>query len=449
MKVLVYGLGRSGLAVSRLLVRQGHEVTAFDARPTERDLEQLAALGGGFSREPLAVDAALCIAAPGVPYRHPHLEALRARGLETIGEVEWVYRSVDAPIIGITGTAGKTSVTQGLTQVLRRAGLDAVAGGNVDPALAAVAEPGRYLVTELSSFQLERCPTLRPRVAVALNLGVDHLDRHGSVAAYHESKFALTAKQTEDEVLVLNADDPRLTSWMTRSRARARRYALGAEADAHVSGDQLMLDGEALLPRSELPLPGKHQLGNALAIALAAQALGLEREAIAAGLKTLEAVPGRYARAGQVGGIVFIEDSIATRTLAVKAALEATPAPIVWLAGGVDKGAELEPLEALVRDKVRLLIGLGAAGPHFARAFEGVTQTLVIPEPSGELALRRACECAMAHLLEHHGGRGTVLLSPLGASFDQFENYQARAAAFRQAVAALEASREEAVWTAC
>ena len=449
MRVLVYGLGRSGLAVSKLLKQQGHEVVAFDQHLTEADRLELSKLGGTLTESPLNETIDLCIAAPGVPYDHPNLVPLRSKGLETVGEVEWVYRTVDAPIIGVTGTAGKTSVTRWLADVLQQAGLDAVAGGNIDPALAAVAEPGRILVTELSSFQLERCPTLKPRVAIVLNLGVDHLDRHGSVAAYHEAKRAVTKNQTEDDLLIYNADDPVLSKWAAQSRARTQGFSLTKAAAAYLDETSLYLHSEKLLETGDLTLQGRHQWGNALAVALAAHELGISKEAVRVGLESFSGVPGRYAPVGTIGDITFIEDSIATRTLAVRAALEATPEPVVWIVGGVDKGADSNDLLPLVQQKVKLVVGVGEAGPVFAEAFENVTATTVCTQADGAAALVCACRRGFKFLHSRHGGKGTVLLAPLGASFDQFTDYRERAAVFRQVVAGLEATILEAAWTPC
>ncbi len=432
--VLVYGLGRSGSAVAQLLRRQGHEVWTYDAAAPQGD--ELSALGCRRTDTPLSAPAGahfdLCIAAPGVPYGAPDLVALRARGRETIGEVEWVYRSVPADIIGITGTAGKTTTTRWLSHVLTRAGLNAPAGGNVDPALATVAEAGATLVTELSSFQLERCPTLKPKVAALLNLGTDHLDRHGTVAAYHAAKRNLITHLTGAETLVYNQDDPVLRGWAADSGARTWGFsAHDSRAEAYLEGDTLMLHGAPLVGASELQLSGQHHLMNALAVSLAASARGLDAATIRAGLVTFGGVPGRYSLVAEAAGVRFIEDSVATRTLSVLAALEATPAPVVWLVGGQDKGADLAPLESLVRARVVLCIGLGEAGRGFTEKIAAWTNTHYIETKDGESALQEAVTLAAATLSETGG---TVLLAPLAASFDQFSDYRARADAFRRAV---------------
>jgi UDP-N-acetylmuramoylalanine--D-glutamate ligase len=443
VRVLVYGLGRSGMAVSRLLKRQGHEVVFYDAKPEPEQLLELTRLGFEAAADPQGADADICIAAPGVPWQHPDLVALRARGIETIGEVEWVSRTIPATMAGITGTAGKTTVTCWLTEVLQGAGLEARAGGNVDPALSEVAAPGITLVTELSSFMLERCPSIKPKVAVLLNLGVDHLDRHGSVAAYHAAKRNLLKNMDANDVFVYNADDPILREWAGACPATTWGYSLKRQAEASLLGDMLLLFGERLVSARELKLKGKHNLGNALAVALAASALGVAKGAIVPGLRDFSGVPGRYSVVAEIAGVTFIEDSIATRSLAVKAALEATPAPIVWIGGGLDKGADFEPVEALVREKVVLFIGVGAAGPYFAERLATLTETAVCAGPSGQEALASACRKALATLRAQGGG--TVLLSPLAASFDQFRDYAERARVFREVVMAL---KEEALaWT--
>lgn len=427
--VLVYGLGRSGSAVARLLRRQGHEVWTYDAVTPQGD--ELDTLGCQRTDTPLSVPADICVAAPGVPYNAPDLVTLRARGLETIGEVEWVYRTVPADIIGITGTAGKTTTTRWLSHVLTRAGLNAPAGGNVDPALAAVAEPGATLVTELSSFQLERCPTLKPSVAVLMNLGTDHLDRHGSLAAYHAAKRTLIKHLTGAETFVYNQDDPVLRGWAAASAAKTWGFsAYDPYARAYLDGDTLTLHGAPLVSASELRLSGQHHLLNALAVALVASARGLNAEAIKPGLVSFTGVPGRYSLVAEAAGIRFIEDSVATRTLAVSAALGATPAPIVWLVGGQDKGADLAPLEELVRARVVRCIGFGEAGKTFTERMSGWTKMSYIGTKDGEAAVLEAVTQAADTL---RGGGGTVLLAPLAASFDQFSNYQERAAAFRRA----------------
>ena len=456
-RVLVYGLGRSGVAACRLLRAQGHEVLYFDEAPQAHEVLEVEVLGCKQSPLPREAAVDVCIAAPGAPWDHPDLVALRARGLETIGEVEWVYRTTRADIIGVTGTAGKTTVTRWVSDTLQAAGFDAPAGGNIGPALAAAAlqaGPEAVLVAELSSFGLERSPTLKPKVAVVLNLGQDHLDRHGSVAAYHAAKRALVAHLDENDTFIYNADDPVVSAWAEVSRARTLSFSVTGPADAWLEpdGDILMLHGRALLPTRDLRVKGRHFYANALAVALVGATYGLDDETLRDALTRFEGVAGRYSVVDTLGGagnrVTFVEDSIATRTLSVKAALEATPKPVVWIGGGVDKGAAFEELEALVREKVVLFIGVGRSGPDFAQRLSTWTDTALCPQEDGAAALLCACERGLECLQE---GGGTVLLAPLAASFDQFRDYRARAETFRRAVGALEArvggAEKERAWT--
>ncbi|MEM6430755.1 MAG: UDP-N-acetylmuramoyl-L-alanine--D-glutamate ligase [Deinococcota bacterium] len=468
--VLVYGLGRSGRAVCTLLKAQGYAMTVIDARVATQlaasgeDQALVRELGVSVyaslemleqSQPQLLQQIQTCIAAPGVPWQHPDLTRLREQAVATIGEVEWVYKMVITPTntsskatktlqtVGITGTAGKTSTTQWISSLLTQAGKCAPAGGNIGRALAEVVldeavqtETEATLVTEMSSFQLERCPSFRPNIAVVLNLGVDHIDRHGSVEAYHAAKKNLIANLTPQDTFVYNADDATLARWASETSATTLAFSCHSDqADATYAGSTLMLAGEPLLTTDELEVYGQHQYSNALAVALVGLASGLSRAEIKAGLVSFTGVAGRYSQVAAVNGVQFVEDSIATRTLAVQAALEATPSPIVWLAGGQDKGADLTPLRDLVRDKVSLLVAIGEAGPKFADAFADVTDVCVIDDADGVTALARACATGYDHLIpQSEHAKGTVLLAPLAASFDQFSDYQARAKAFRQVV---------------
>lgn len=448
MRLLVYGLGRSGSAVLGRAHEAGHQLGFVEQRASGPDVDAALALGAERVTDVAAWPAALCVAAPGVPIDHPDLARLRDLGTEVIGEVEWIARTVPGRIVGITGTAGKGSVTRWLTDTLVAAGVPAVAGGNLDPPLAAVADANGTWVVELSSFQLERCPSLRPDVAVVLNLGVDHLDRHGDVARYHAAKRAILANLGPEQAFVFDAGDPRLRGWAANTPARLLPYvtspsaarALGDElglepaASVHLHDDTVRLADRPLLRTGELQVAGRHQHGNALAVALAAQVLGLPDGTIARGLRAFRGLPGRYAEVGRLGGVRFLEDSIATRELAVAAALAATPTPLVWLAGGVDKGADIGTLEALVRERVSLLIGVGASGPALVARARDWTDTALVPEPDGRRALQLAVRRAYDHLRERHHGQGQVLLAPLAASFDQFRDYVERAEAYRDAV---------------
>ena len=451
MRLLVYGLGRSGSAVVARARARGCEVAFVERRAAGADVDAAVAAGATRIERVDAWPSDLCVAAPGVPIDHPDLTRLRALGVEVIGEVEWIARTLPARIVGVTGTAGKGSVTRWLTDTLQAAGVDALAGGNLDPALSAVARPDATWVVELSSFQLERCPTLRPDVAVVLNLGVDHLDRHRTVAAYHAAKRALLANLGPEQVFVFDGADATLRRWARETPARPRPFVtapaaaaaleeelgIAPAASVHLGDDTLRLGDRPLLHSVDLALRGTHQHANALAVALAAEALGLDDAAIGAGLRAFTGLPGRYSEVGRIGEVRFVDDSIATRELAVAASLEATPWPVVWIVGGVDKGADVTGLERLVRERVVLTLGIGRSGRTLCERVADWVPSEYIDAEDGPQALRIACERALTRLRRDHGGVGTVLLAPLAASFDQFSDYRARGDAFAEAVHAL------------
>ncbi|EYB69766.1 UDP-N-acetylmuramoylalanine--D-glutamate ligase [Deinococcus phoenicis] len=426
--VLIYGAGRSGRGVARFLAREGVEAEWHDARPSAEDEALMQELGlvrgdpGGTYRT--------VVAAPGVPIDHPDLLALGARGAEIIGEVALAARlRPELPLVGVTGTAGKGGTTVLIAHLLRAAGLNAREGGNIDPPLLDVVDGAEVAVVELSSFQLERVPGLRLPVAVVTNLGVDHLDRHRTVEAYHAAKLNITAGQAAGDVLVVPA------GLAVPTRAQVRPF----------QPDRIALaDGREVLPAERLP-EGLHP-ANAAAAVLAAEALlthlgrPVEMEVLAQGLWTARPVAGRFETVARVGQVRFIEDSIATRTLAVEAALTRAPAPVAWLVGGRDKGADLAPLREAARDRVKRVIAFGEDGEALARAlglpFEVVTGA------DGDAVMRAAVRAGLEALGGPQAG-GTVLLAPIGTSFDLFTDYKARGASFARAARALAAEAAE------
>jgi UDP-N-acetylmuramoylalanine--D-glutamate ligase len=374
--VLIYGLGRSGRGVARFLACEGWRAGWHDARPSPEDEALMAELG--FERGDLGAGYATVVAAPGVPIDHPDLEALRARGAEVIGEVALAARlRPDLPLVGVTGTAGKGGTTVLTAHLLRACGVNALEGGNIDPPLLDVVDQAEVAVAELSSFQLERVPGLRLPVAVITNLGLDHLDRHRTEAAYHTAKLNITAGQEAGDVLIV----PEGLSVQTR--AEVRRF----------SPEQLALqDGEEVLPVSELP-EGIHP-ANAAAALLAAEALlqrlgrPVQRSVLADALRVAQPVAGRFETVARRGGVRFVNDSIATRTIAVQAALERSAPPVVWLVGGRDKGADLAPLREAARGRVVRVIAFGEDGEALARGLE--LPFIAVQGEDGDETMRRA-----------------------------------------------------------
>ncbi|MBB5235188.1 UDP-N-acetylmuramoyl-L-alanine--D-glutamate ligase [Deinococcus budaensis] len=422
--VLIYGLGRSGRGVARFLAREGVAAEWHDAQPGAEDGALMAELG--FARGGVDGTYRTVVAAPGVPIDHPDLRALAARGAEIVGEVVLAARARPGlPLVGVTGTAGKGGTTVLIAELLRACGVRALEGGNIDPPLLDVVDRAEVAVAELSSFQLERVPGLRLPVAVITNLGVDHLDRHRTVEAYHAAKLNITAGQTAEDVLVVPAG---LT---VPTRAQVRPFQPDRVA---------LADGQEVLPAAELP-EGIHP-ANAAAAVLAVEALlsrlgrPLDPGALAGALRAARPVAGRFETVARVGGVRFVDDSIATRTLAVEAALTRSVAPVAWLVGGRDKGADLAPLREAARGRVTRVIAFGEDGEALARGLELPYATVTGADPD---AVMHAAACAGLEALGGPGGAGTVLLAPIGTSFDLFRDYRARGESFARAARALAA----------
>ncbi len=404
---LVFGLGRSGLGVLRYLKKRGLEACFFDEMPKAEEVAEAKSLGFVFDPEPSGTPYREVVAAPGVPITHPLLEQLRKLGAEVIGEAELAFRTSPTPLIGITGTAGKTSCTLYTAHFLRALGFNAAAGGNVDPPLVSVIDDAEVVAVELSSFQLERVASFRPRVAVLLNLGTDHLDRHGGLEAYHRAKLNILKNLTSNDVVVYNAGDPNIVPAAEASPARKAGFLPG------VSPRETNLAAARLAASAFAELMGR----------------SVDQKVLDLAEKTAPRPEGRFDLFAKRGDVLFIDDSIATRINAVRAALEAAPAPVAWLLGGRDKGAPVHELSDLARAKVRLILAIGEDGPSMSRVFEGICPVTEIHQPTGRETLEQAVTEALAKLTS-----GSVLLAPLGTSFDQFKDYKERSRVFREVV---------------
>ena len=437
-RVLVYGLGRSGGAVIRHLARLGWAGAWFDISAEPFGAEAAVKLGFPRVTQINPSDFELCVAAPGVMFQSAELRALRDAGLEVIGEVELFYRTANprVPTIGVTGTAGKGSTTLLIQHLLESQGLKAAVGGNFDPALLDVIGNCDVAVVELSSFQLERIVDYRPNVAVITNLGVDHIRDHGSLEAYWKAKWMIAKNLEVRDALVLPAS-----------------LELPLETPAHVarvveSGD--VLAGETVLLELNRIPNTVHPMNARMAVRATLEYLRqlgrpANLEALRTALLEFPGVPGRFETVAVLAGVRFIEDSIATRVLAVASALENAPAPIAWMLGGRDKltslerETELPKLEVLVKEKVAVLLAFGESGLEYAKFFQPLGVRIVdLTRLTGQAALEAAVKTGFAAVLGDAQRTGSVVLAPLGTSFDLFKDYKARGAAFRAAVKLLE-----------
>ena len=438
MNSVVVGLGKTGASCVRYLAKRGDRVSVTDSRRSPPGLAELGELAstielrlGGFDLS-LLDGASQVLMSPGVSLEEPIARSARARGIDVLGDVELFARDVQAPVIGITGTNGKSTVTTLVASMAAAAGRRVLAGGNLgEPALDLLEQPKPDLyVLELSSFQLETTTSLVLKAAVVLNVSADHLDRYASVEAYARAKGRILANAA---TVVLNADDP----WVLAMRDKdyrsdaARTVTFSIERnDADFSllreGGRLFLAcrGEKLLDIARMKISGLHNAANALASLALGEALGLPREGM---LEALQSFPGLSHRASwvaDVGGVRYIDDSKGTNVGATIAAVAGMTGPLVVIAGGEGKGQDFKPLADAFRGKVREAVLIGKDGPAIAAALNGVCDTR--PAASMEAAVAAAAHAA-------HAG-DTVLLSPACASFDMFRDYGHRGDVFAAAV---------------
>jgi len=442
-RILVVGLGRSGVAAANVLAPVAARVVACDEKPL-RELDPAAAdlsssgvgLRPGDQRPELLAGIDLLVRSPGVPWEAPLVAAAREAGVEVIGELELGYRLlVTDRLVAVTGSNGKSTTTALLGEVFRRAGEGVVVAGNIGVALtAAVAglKTSDVVVVEVSSFQMEDAVTFRPRVGVLLNLAPDHLDRHGTAAEYYRLKCRLFENQTADDFAVLNADDeavaatemPRASVLLFSARPQSAPgvWLDGAEVKYDVRGER-----GTLLRASEMRLPGRHNLSNGMAAACAALAMGAPAAACAEALKTFEGLPHRLELAGEVGGVRYVNDSKATNVASALTALSSYEDPVVLIAGGKSKGEDFRPLAKAAAGKVRVAVLYGAAREDLASVFEGAVPVALAETVEG--AVRKAAASARAG--------DVVLLSPACTSWDQYRDFEERGDDFKRVVADL------------
>jgi UDP-N-acetylmuramoylalanine--D-glutamate ligase len=436
-RVLVLGLGISGRSAAAFCAARGAEVTAIDERPGSQ-LEGLGALPSTVTLRlgepfPDAADFDLVVPSPGIPR-----ERYRASAHRAWGDVELAFRALEVPVVAVTGTNGKSTTVCLVEGMLRAAGLRAMAAGNLgEPALGLVGRPIDVAVLEVSSFQLETTDAFRPRVSVLLNLSEDHLDRHGSLEEYTSIKRRIFARQEPGDVAVLNGDDPRVTALREEIRAEIRTFRrfTPSERGAWWDGGAILLrvEGEDIrLPLDGIPLGSGHHRENALAALLAASAAGADPASATRALASFKGLPHRSELVRRIGRVEWINDSKATNPGAALAALTSQASPVVWIAGGRDKGLAFEALAEAARGRVRTALLIGEAAGKIAQALaDRVTFELV-----GTLdeAVDRA------HSLAEPGD--AVVLAPACASFDQFTGFEDRGDQFRKLVHALPETRE-------
>ncbi len=430
---VIVGLGKTGLSAARHLHALGLDVRVTDSRTDPPGLaalrtldERLPVRTGGFDSALLA-GADVVVVSPGVAPRGAFFDEARSRGLPLVGDIELFARAARAPVAGITGTNGKSTVTTLLGNMAARAGRRVRVGGNLgEPALELLDPAAELYVLELSSYQLESTDSLALAAAGVLNVTPDHLDRYGDVARYAAAKARIFRRAG---VAVLNLDDP-LVAGMDTGGARRSGFTLqdAAGADYHLAGSgagaALACRGTPLLPLAALRIAGRHNAANALATLALADALGLPRAAQLQELREFPGLPHRTQWVADIAGVRYVDDSKGTNVGATLAAVGGFDVPLLVIAGGDGKGQDFAPLAAAFRGRVRRVLLIGRDAPAIGAALAGIC----------ELEYCASLEAAVTAAARAASPGDTVLLSPACASFDMFRDYAHRGAVFAFAV---------------
>jgi UDP-N-acetylmuramoylalanine--D-glutamate ligase len=442
-RVLVVGLGKSGVASALFLKARGARVTVSDTKSQDelrgeipKLLDQGITLETGGHGERTFRGQDLIVVSPGVPVDAPQLAQAREQGIPVIGEIELAARFLNGRIVAITGSNGKTTTTALTGEVVARGGRESLVGGNIGTAAISLVDQSTddsYVVLEVSSFQLETIESFHPFIAVVLNITPDHLDRHSTFEAYVDAKARIFENQTGDDFAVLNADDPTCVGLADRTKARKVWFSRKREVDsgAWVRSSQVVFrDGgqeREIMPVSEIKLKGAHNLENVLAAVCAGMLVHTEPQRIRRAVQEFKAVEHRLEYVATVRGVEFYNDSKATNVDATIKALESFPANIHLILGGKDKGSDYTVLKPMLKERARRVYTIGSAAEKIESHLGGIVE--VVRAGTLEAAVKRAAASAESG--------DVVLLAPACASFDQFENYEHRGRVFKQAVQSL------------
>ncbi|MBK8053113.1 MAG: UDP-N-acetylmuramoyl-L-alanine--D-glutamate ligase [Saprospiraceae bacterium] len=427
-KVVIIGAGESGVGAALLAKKKGLDVFVSDyGLIDEKFKKELTDFNipfeeGGHDFDKVLVTEVV-IKSPGVPEHAPVLRMLKEHGRKVISEIEFGHLFFSGLTIAVTGSNGKTTASGLLYHILKTGGLNVALGGNYGKSYARIlAEDNpRVMVLEISSFQLDDIDTFRPNISILLNITPDHLDRYDyKMANYVNSKFRITMNQTESDYFIYNGDDVEIKDKMSEYTGKAKRISI--TTDKYTNGVPSK-DGTG---NFEISIKGKHNLFNAACTVEAARIMGLSESKIAEGLRTFKNLPHRLESCGVINGVEFINDSKATNVDSVYYALDAMTKPVIWIAGGTDKGNDYSVLFPLVEERVKALICLGLDNeklknsfkPHIPIIYESIKVSEVV-----ETGLKVAAP------------GDVVLLSPACASFDLFKNYMDRGDQFKEEVA--------------
>jgi UDP-N-acetylmuramoylalanine--D-glutamate ligase len=437
-RVLVIGLGKTGIAAARFLSAQGAVVTVTDAKPAAQlsqalnDISDLNIAFGKYETNLLA-GADLVVPSPGVAPSNPLLMEGMKRNVPVLSELELAARFIKTPMIAITGTNGKTTTTTLIGEILKACGKEVFVGGNIgSPLIGYVTGPQQadFAVVEVSSFQLQWTERFQPAVAILLNTTCDHIDYHGSFAAYRAAKERIFANQTGSDLAILNSDEDYTLDLSNRIAAGVRFFSSTRRAvtGMFVEGETLIYDnpsgGRETYPLAMIKLPGRHNIENVMAAIMAVRYCGCPANDVIRAIDHFRGMSHRIEFVAERSGVKFYDDSKGTNVDAVKRALETFSAPVVLLMGGRDKDSDFTPLISTIKEKVVELVLFGEARDRINAVLGGIVKTAIAEtlKKATELAYRQAASGQV------------VLLSPGCASFDEFTDYKERGRFFRQTV---------------
>jgi UDP-N-acetylmuramoylalanine--D-glutamate ligase len=431
-EVLVIGMKRSGQAAAELLQKKGARVRLMDeGTPGENEQVFLNThkLILEKQNEANIGSPEVIVLSPGVPADIPLLVHARARGIPVIGEVELASFYLKGPVIGITGSNGKTTTTALTGHILRQCGIECLVGGNIGTAVTSLVDgsrDGQWNVLELSSFQLETIFHFRAEVAACLNVTPDHLDRHHTFEEYANAKARLFETQVKGDSAVLNFEDETCREFASRTKAEVFWFSSKRKVPCgvHLEGDEILLNGKPFMERRQIGLRGMHNVENAMAAAMMARLAGASTSLIGDAVRSFPGVEHRIEFVRSFQGVDYYNDSKATNVDAALKALDAFDGHLWVILGGKDKGSDYRPLREPLRQKAKAALLIGAAANRIAEDLEGAVK-LVRSEVLRE---------AVWHAKEAAEPGDTVLLAPACASFDQFENYEHRGRTFKQIV---------------
>ena len=436
-KILVLGLAKSGVSAAALLHKLGAFVTVNDSKPLDENpeaqglLEQgIKVVCGSHPIELMDEGFELVVKNPGIPYYNPMIQKAIEKEIPIITEVELAYQISDAPLIGITGTNGKTTTTTLIFEMLEAGEKHPLIAGNIGTVASGVAQEAtseNTIVIELSSFQLMGIDQFKPRIAIITNLYDAHLDYHGTRKEYMGAKARITQNQTEEDFLIVNADQEEVMNIAQNSRAQIVPFSTKKvlESGAYVKDGWVCFNGEQIIETKDIVLPGKHNLENILSAVAATLISGADKDAIIKVLTTFAGVRHRLQYVGTIDGRKFYNDSKATNILATENALAAFEAPIVLLAGGLDRGNSFDELVPALKN-VKTLITFGETAEKVGQAGREAGIKTILRADNVEKAVPVA--------FEHSEPDDVILLSPACASWDQYKTFEVRGDMFIEAV---------------